>query len=489
MMPSRLPGWMTPGRWSGLADAPRARWGGPGGYRELLRVAVPLVLSMASTTLMQFTDRMFLANYSLDSIAAVVPASVVNFMLVSFFFGVAEYVSVFVAQYTGATRPERVGAALWQGLWFCVPSAALLWLGGWLGAPLFEFSGHPAAVVALERDYFSICTQYSGLAVLGVCLSCFFSGRGLTRPVMAANMLGALVNIPLDYLLINGLWGLPEMGIRGAAWATVIGWAVIALIMGAMVFRRANEACFKVRSARRLDWELMRRLWRFGSPGGAQMLVDLFAISFFMVMVGRLGTLELAASNMAITVNLVIFLPLIGLCIAVSVLTGQAMGSSAPDIVVRTVGSALRLGLMAMGLACLFMVLAPEWIMGWFRTRGMPDAEFAAIVAAGVPLLRFVALYSMGDAVAQICFSALKGAGDTGFVLRALAGCNLLFIVVPVVFFLWIGAGFHAFWWALTVDVFALALVAGRRFRAGGWRKLSVIERPAAPAAGPGQCP
>ncbi|MGE4553134.1 MAG: MATE family efflux transporter [Desulfovibrionaceae bacterium] len=468
-----------------MFDGFRERWRGPGGYQELLRVAVPMVLSMASTTLMQFTDRIFLANYSLDAIAASVPAGTVQLLLTSFFFGMVEYVSVFVAQYTGAGRPERVGAALWQGIWFCVPASLLLWLGGAYGASLFEFSGHPPAVVALERQYFDICTRFSGLSLLGAALSCFFSGRGLTRPVMAANMLGALVNIPLDYLLINGLWGLPELGIRGAAWATVIGWAVVAAILAGLVFRPAHELRFRVWSARRPDPDLLRRLWRYGAPGGGQVFVDLFAICFFVVMLGRLGTVELAASNMALSVNLLAFLPLIGMCIAVSVLAGQAMGAGAPDRAVRTVGSALRLGLTAMGLAGLVLILAPEWILSWFRTRDMADADFAAIVAVGAPILRFVAFYSLGDTVIQVYFSALKGAGDTGFVLRSLALCNVLLIVVPVAFFPWLGLGIWAYWWAISANVFVLAWVAWRRFRAGRWRTLSVIERAGSEAPGP----
>ena len=101
------------------------RWYGPGGYRELLAVGLPLVFSMVSHTVMQFTDRIFLGNYSLDAIAASLPAGIAAFLFLSFFMGVVEYVGVFVAQYTGAAAPERVGAALWQGLYFCAGAAVV----------------------------------------------------------------------------------------------------------------------------------------------------------------------------------------------------------------------------------------------------------------------------------------------------------------------------------------------------------------------------
>ena len=82
-------------------------------YRQVLRVSVPLVISMSSTMIMEFTDRIFLANYSLEAIAAALPAGIAAFLLISIFLGTAQYLNVFVAQYVGSGRSGRVGAALW----------------------------------------------------------------------------------------------------------------------------------------------------------------------------------------------------------------------------------------------------------------------------------------------------------------------------------------------------------------------------------------
>ncbi|MEG6550627.1 MATE family efflux transporter, partial [Desulfocurvibacter africanus] len=86
----------------------RSRYYGVGGYREVLTVSLPLVISMASNTLMQFTDRMFLASYSVDAIAAAMPAGMAAFLGIAFFMGTGGYANVFVAQYVGAGRPQRV---------------------------------------------------------------------------------------------------------------------------------------------------------------------------------------------------------------------------------------------------------------------------------------------------------------------------------------------------------------------------------------------
>ena len=95
-------------------------------YRQVLRVSLPLVVSMSSVMIMEFTDRIFLANYSLDAIAAALPAGITSFLFISFFMGTAQYLNVFVAQYTGSGQLHRVGAVLWQGIYFSVLSAVTM---------------------------------------------------------------------------------------------------------------------------------------------------------------------------------------------------------------------------------------------------------------------------------------------------------------------------------------------------------------------------
>lgn len=113
-------------------------WRSRSRYREVSRVCVPLVTGMAATTVMEFTDRIFLSHYSVDAISAVVPAGVIAFLLLCFLGGVSGYVSVFIAQYYGSGRPEKIGSALWQGLFFTFLSGLFLFFS--LSLPLLLFS-------------------------------------------------------------------------------------------------------------------------------------------------------------------------------------------------------------------------------------------------------------------------------------------------------------------------------------------------------------
>jgi len=101
-------------------------WQRPGGYRDVLRISLPLIISMSSFTVMLFTDRLFLGRYALDTLAAAVPAGSLAFMFMCFFMGVVEFTNTFVAQYIGAHLPQRVGSALWQGIYFAMAAGILL---------------------------------------------------------------------------------------------------------------------------------------------------------------------------------------------------------------------------------------------------------------------------------------------------------------------------------------------------------------------------
>ncbi|MBU1741029.1 MAG: MATE family efflux transporter [Proteobacteria bacterium] len=452
------------------------RWSRPNGYRDVLAVSLPLVISMASTTVMLFTDRMFLANYSLDAIAAATPAGVTNFLFMSFFMGVGTYVNVFIAQYVGAGSPERAGAALWQGIYWCLLSGLCLAALFFIAPPLFGAVGHPDKVVGLEVTYFRILALGAGLGVLGPTLGCFYSGRGLTRPVMVVNLLGAALNIPLDYALINGVWFFPRLGIAGAALATVVAWAVVIALFAGLIFTQENDRAFAVRRSWRFDRNLFRRLMRFGLPNGVQFFLDMFAFTFFIIMIGRLGRDELAASNIVFAIDMLAFLPMIGFSIGLSTLVGQAIGRRRPEDGVQATISTLHITLLYMTLVALSFVLIPGVLLDLFRTHGLSPSQFRPISDTGVILLRFAAIYTVLDAAAVVFSGAIKGAGDTRFVMWTMLITSLSVMVIPVLVGIeYFGLKLYGAWVFITLYVGLLGLVFWLRFRGGKWQRMRVI--------------
>lgn len=470
------------------------RWEGPGGFREALAIGAPLMVSMGSYTLMQFTDRVFLGRHSVAEIAASVPAGITSFLFLSFFMGVASCVGVLVAQYAGACRPERVGPALWQGVWFSLAASAILAGLAFLGSPLFAWAGHPEAVRALEADYFFILTLGGGFVILSTTLSSYFSGLERTVPVMLVNLAGAALNIPLDYALIFGKWGAPELGIRGAAMATVAGSAFSCLLFVALILG-SPEARLRHRIAAlpRPDPEMLLRLLRIGLPAGVQFFLDILALTGFSLLVGRLGLVALSATNIAFSINSLTYLPVIGLSMAASILVGRSQGQKRPDIAQRATGNILRLSLGWMWAVGLVFVLLPGPLLDLFETTPgvapLPgDPAFADIRDMGVVLLRYVALYSLIDGVSIVYFGALKGAGDTRFVMLTMLAACVGVLILPVWALVNTGTGgIHGPWLCLTAYIAVLAGSFALRFRHGRWRRIKVIEE--TPRAGDSACP
>ena len=449
-------------------------------YREVLRISLPLVVSMSSTMIMEFTDRVFLANYSLDAIAAALPAGITSFLFISFFLGTAQYLNVFVAQYTGSGTLHRVGAVLWQGIYFSILSGVAMAGLYFLAEPLFRFGGHPPEVQALEVIYFRILCLGSGILIIGTSLSCFFSGRGLTRPVMIINMIGTLFNIPLDYALINGFWIFPEWGIQGAGIATVMSWALMTLVFALMVFTRKNDRVFKVITHRAFAPGLFGRLMRYGIPSAVQFSMDIFAFTFFILIVGRIGKLELAVTNIVLSINSLAFMPMMGFSLGTSTLVGQALGRNRVDEALAATKATIHIVLFYIFLLLFLFLLVPQPLLELFRPNHMTPEGYAAIREAGIILLRFVAAYLFFDALYMVCIGVLKGAGDTRFIMWSIGLLSLAVMILPIYIGVEVfGAGLYYAWSCATLFVFCLFAASFWLYQQGRWKKVRVIEHAA----------
>jgi MATE family multidrug resistance protein len=452
-------------------------WNAPCGYKAVLKVSLPLVASMASTTLMLFTDRLFLGWYSTDALAASTPAGLLAFTMMSFFLGVAAYTNTFVAQYTGAGAHGRVGTSLWQGIYFSLVAGIILAAASLLGEDLFRLAGHPPEIQRLETIYFRILMLFAVFNVLHDTLSCFYSGRGRTVPVMTISLIGAAVNIPLNYVLINGCLSLPEMGIAGAAWATAISHGLILLLYIACIFRPRNNARYALWKARAFNARVFKRLLTYGIPAGISFFIDIFAFTFFLFIIGRIGTNELAASNIAFAVNSLGFLPMIGFGIGTATLVGQAIGRGKPAEAIQATRSALKLCSVYTLLMVAVYLGLPEILFSLFRPKEMSAGDFSAVIALGRPVMTFVAVYCLFDMFAIIYSSAIKGAGDTRFVTRAVLLFSLTLLVVPVYLSVDVfGCGLYTAWFFAALYVIALGCTFVVRFRQGHWKTMRVIE-------------
>ncbi len=447
-------------------------------YLVVLRVCLPLVISLSATTLMEFTDRVFLANYSLDAISAALPAGITSYLPIAFFGGVGGYAGVFIAQYTGRGEERKIGCVLWQGIHFTLASGLLLWLlGAFAAKPLFALAGHPQGVRELEEIYFSILCKGAVLHVAMVTLATFFTGRGITRPVMITTFLGVFVNIPLDYALIFGHWGMPEMGIRGAAIATVAAWGTNVICLVGLIFTKENNRRFEVLKNFHFDRKIFIRLMRFGVPGSLQFTMDILAFTLFILLVGRIGLAELAATNIVLSINALAFMPSMGVSQGMSILVGQALGRGKPGLASTYVASGCHLLMLYILVIDLVFIFAPDLVLSPFLAAGQAATTHQTVLQLSRSLLHIVAAYLFFDALYMVFSGALRGAGDTRFMMLAIAVVSPVCLILPVyigVEYLQISA--HSAWLWVLCFVTVLFLLSAWRFWRGAWKKMLVIE-------------
>jgi MATE family multidrug resistance protein len=443
-----------------------------------MRLALPLVLSNSIWTLQIIIDRVMLSRYSSDAVAAAMPAVVPFWTVLVLFQYTANYATTFVSQYLGAGRPERIGPAVWQALYFSIFSG-LGFLGmRSLAGPYFEWVDHPAQIQALEVIYFQVLCFSALPMIVTAAVNSFFAGRGATWTVMLIDACGLLVNAVLAFTLIPGRWGLPELGIAGAGWATVAGTATSALVGLTLFLRHRYRAKFCTLSGWRFDSELFRRLMRYGLPSGLQFALDGLAFTAFISLVGMLDYTQpgsLAATSIAFSINLVAVLPMLGMAQAVSVLVGQRLGGDRPELAERTTWTGFRFAWFYMaGVAALY-VSAPGLFLYLFQSEAEPDKWEAA--AERVPiLLRFVAVYSLFDSINLVFAFALRGAGDTRFVTAVALVMAWPLMVLPTWVGLRFGWGLYWSWSFASAYIIALAVIFWFRFRTGKWKTMRVIE-------------
>lgn len=448
-----------------------------------MALAVPLILSAGFMTVQITLDRLMLSWYGRAEVAASFPASMLFWLPFGAFQGVSAYVVTFVAQYVGAGRPKRVGPALWQGIHFSIVTGLLFLLLLPFASSYVALGGHDESLQRLETIYLrTLC--FSALpSLVNAAIGGFFSARGAPWTVLLINLLGTAVNGVLDYLLIFGKFGCPEMGIEGAGWATVAGAWTTALFGFALVLRPTFQRQYNTLLGWKPDRDLFRRLLRFGGPAGLQMFLDILAFTIFTLLVGRLGANVAAAVSIAITFNLLAFLPMHGMGQAAAILVSRRLGENKPELAERSTLVAFRWAITYMTVIAGVLVIYPQPLIELFRT-GATMTESAEAVAADwaevaeiIPrLLILIAIYSIADAAGIVFSCALRGAGDTRFVTWMTFGLAWPLMVIPTWATISNGGSIYLAWGFASLYIVAIALCFWLRFRTGRWKAMRVIE-------------
>jgi MATE family, multidrug efflux pump len=455
-----------------IADprAPKA-----GSVRELLAIALPMLASHACETVMTFTDRLFLSRLGPEQMSAAMAGGLTSFMMMTFFMGLIGYATALVAQYLGSGQKDRCALALTQAALIAIVAWPIILLARPLAHWLFEMTDIAPEQLAPQKVYFDIVLYAVGIGLLRTSLSSFFSGIGRTRMVMVSALVAMVVNIVMNYVLIFGKLGLPAMGIRGAAYGTVIGGVCGLLVLAGAYFAPRTRREYGVMRALRFDAGCMRTLLRFGYPAGLEMLLNLAAFNAMILTFHSRGLMTATAVTIVFNWDMVSFVPLMGIGIGVTSLVGRYMGAGRPDIAHRATMSGLKSGWAYSSVILLLFVFLPEHLVEMFRPAG-EDPVYAEAAPLAIFMIRLASVYVLTEAVSVVFSGALRGAGDTFWAMCISVAVHWITVPILLVMLHGFGCSARTAWMVLVVVFLNFSTLFYLRYRSGKWRRIHVVQ-------------
>lgn len=449
-----------------------------GSMEDVIRIAIPLILASSSHALKLFTDRVMLSYDSPYALAASLSAGLIHFTLMTFFLGSVTYTETFVAQYIGARETSRVGIAVWQGIYLALLGGLILACGSFVAPPLFYALGDDPALRTYRIGYYRILSTQAVFQLLTATIGSFYSGRGRTWTLFAIEFLTVVVNLVGNWLLIYGNAGFPHLGIYGAGIATMFSTMLGTVVIFLLFLHPTNRIGYATWPRKTFDRSLFRRLLHFGIPNGIHLFLDLASFTLFVMLIQDAGAEVGVAATMALSFNAIAFIPMAGIGMTVTILVGQAVGARKISLAERAVTNASILVLGYTTLMVALFLLFPEMLLSIFSFHTLPTSREVQDLA--ILFLRYIAMYLFFDGLFLIYSGALKGAGDTRYVMWMTVAMSWVFFALPCLFlYRWTGPSLttvHWLWRFLVGNVVLMGIVFYQRYRGGKWRSMRVIE-------------
>jgi len=441
-------------------------------FAALLRLALPIVVVQVGMMAMGVVDTMMVGHVSPQALAAAALGNLFSWGLASFGTGVLMVLDPVIAQARGARDEQAIALGIQRGFVLAavlsVPTA-LAHLGA---GPFFRLLQQPADVIPLATGYVYRVIPgvfpFLAFVVLRQTLQAFHRTRPIVATIVAAN----LANAALNYLFIFGKLGFPAMGVLGSAWATTLSrwWMGLALLVLAWpqvgaYLRHEVPGVFR----RRPLW----RLVEVGVPIGGQMILEMGAFGSIALLMGWLGTIQIAAHQVAINMAALTFMVPVGVASAGAVLVGHAVGQADPNGVRRSSLAALATGAGFMSLTAVSFLTFPGALASLYSN----DATVLALAATLIPI---AGVFQVFDGLQAVSMGLLRGLGDT----RAPMWVSVLgfwCVGLPVSLLLGFGAhlGARGLWWGFVAGLGAVAivlLVRLRRLAGGNIARLQIDE-------------
>jgi MATE family multidrug resistance protein len=426
--------------------------------RTMLRLAVPVVVVQVGIMAMGTVDTIMVGHLSASALAAVALGNLYFFALAVFGMGVLMSLDPVVAQAVGAGDDEAVARAVQRGLVIAAALSVLVSLLLLPAAPILVALRQPGDVVPQAAAFAEATIPGTLPFFVFVVLRQSLQAMGRMRPIVLAIVAANVVNAALNWVLIYGNLGSPALGAVGSAWASTISRWLMAGALLALAWPELRPTLMPARHDALLARPLARML-RLGAPIGVQHTLEVGAFGTTALLMGLIGTVEMAGHEVAINLASMTFMVPLGVGSAGAVLVGQAIGRGDAPAVQRAAGAAYACGIGFMCASALLFLVAPEWLARLYTN----DQQVLGIAASLIPI---AGIFQVFDGTQVVSSGILRGAGDT----RAPMIVNVLgfwMIGLPVSVYLgfYAGAGPEGLWWGFVAGLAVVGAILLVRVR------------------------
>lgn len=446
-------------------------------FGELLRIALPMMISQGTFAIMIFTDRYFMSQIDPTHMAAALGGGVAFFFSFCFFSGLFSYINALSAQYLGAGEPFKCPKVLSQGLLMTLGCLPILAAITYFVSDMFAMMDHDPTQERLERRYFEILMLGAPVSLVKVCVSSYFAGINRPRVVMICDLIGLLVNVPLCYVMVFGFKGFPALGIEGAALSTIIATFISVALFFIFYFESEHRRYFSVGDAWHYDRGIFRRFLRLGFPAGFELFLNVAAFNLFLLMFQGYGIVEGASAAIVFNWDLLSFVPMLGLNIAVVSMIGRFVGARDMQQTNQVISAAFLIAFSYSGVIAVLYISFRFSLVSVFEP---PSGDFSEILSLASFMMVGLASYAMVDATIQVAGGVLRGAGDTKWLLIASTTTHWVALIAQYMIIRVFDWGPRASWLAFVAMLLTISLLFVWRLARGSWREeeaLSAVMR------------
>ncbi|MCF6304735.1 MAG: MATE family efflux transporter [Rhodobacteraceae bacterium] len=429
-----------------------------------IKLGLPLIGTFLASMLMGVTDTLMVGRLGAEPLAASVLANQLFFFLTIAGIGLASAIMPMAATALGRDDITSMRRAVRMGFWAALLYAVIVMPIMFLAEPIFTFLKQADPLPAMAQSYLDIAMWSLIPTMIVMVLRSYLSVVGLANMVLLITLSAAGLNALLNYAFIFGNWGMPAMGLRGAAVATLGSASLSAIVL--LVFAASKKSLrgheLFVRWWRP-DWPAFVRVIRLGWPIALSLVAEISLFGFSAIMVGWFGILALAAHGIVLQIISMAFMIPLGLSQVGTIRIGLAKGHE-NNLEIAQAGKAVYiLGLVMSFATILVLVLLPQTLVNIFIGKDSPDA--AEILFYAIPFLAIAAAFQLVDSLQVLSAGLLRGLSDTRVPMQ-IAIFAYWVIGVPMAYVLsnYTALAANGVWTGLAIGLAVAAVLSTRRY-------------------------